>query len=525
MIRSDHHVGLRVLGGVLLAILCLPLLYLIVRSSDLGVDAARAVFTRSQTWWALARTVVLGLGVAAACVTLSVPLAWLTHATDLPGRRAFRIILNLPLAVPSYVSAFVVIATLAPGGWLYQLAQYVGVTPDIYGGWGAFLALLYTYPFALLSIQAALGRTDPRIWESARILGAGPRQAFWRVVMPGLRPAMASGGLLVALYAIGDFGAVSLSRYQSLSYIIYIREKSLFDRDEATFLALLLISVATLLVASLLVLRGRTDQATTTHGSHRTWPVIALGAWRWPSFALCLAVAGVGVALPMALVVYWLWRGVRQGHDLSFPVAELSNSLILSAGGAALIVSLALIPAIVNRYARGRRQRGMHMLTHIGYALPGIVVALALVSFATAYAYPLYQTFSLLMLAYVIRFFPLAIHTVDDAVASHNRGLFLAARSLGCSPIAASVRVIVPAMKPAILAGFLAVFIAVLKELPVTLLLSPIELTTLATRIWSLTEDAYYSQVAPAVLILLALAVAGLLLAPDTRPRPGGRRG
>lgn len=526
MATSAHDASRRAFLFALLGILCIPLGYLIVRASALGLDAAAAVLVQRQIAWALGRTLLLGLGVAVACVVLSLPLAWLTHATDLPGRRVFRLLLNLPLAVPSYVSAFVVILTLAPGGWLYESLASMGIRIQVYSTWGTIVALLFTYPYALLAIQAALTRMDPRLWESARSLGATPWQAFFRVVVPGLRSAMASGGLLVSLYTIGDFGAVSLMRYESLSYLVYVRHKSLFDRNEAVFLALLLAVVATALVVLLLVARGRAARALTTHGSHRRWPVIHLGAWRWPGFALCLVVVGFGAILPIVVVVLWLWRGVRLGHEIAFPTTEALHTLELGVAAAVLIVVLALVPTLVHRYAglasgygKRTRTRALHLITHVGYALPGIVVALAMVSFATTYVFSLYQTLTLLTIAYVIRFFPLAIHVLDDAITAQNPGLFLAARSLGASAPAAWRRVVLPTIRPALFAALLAVFIAVIKELPVTLLLSPIGFTTLATRIWSLTEDAYYSAVAPIVLVLLGLAMVGLLLSPDTRRR------
>jgi iron(III) transport system permease protein len=526
--RIERQIPLRALSVALLAVLCLPLGYLIVRGWDLGPDQARAALAQGHTLRGLGRTLLLGLGVALSCLTLALPLAWLTHATDVPGRRMLRVLLSLPLAVPSYVSAFVVIATFAPGGWLHDSLARIGVTIDVYSTWGTIVALLFTYPFALLAVQAALARTDPRLWESARSLGATPWQAFWRVIFPGLRPALASGGLLVSLYAVGDFGAVSLLRYESLSYLIYVRHKSLFDRHEAVFLALLLTVVASLLVGLLLVARGRISRELSTHGSARAWPVIRLGRWRWPGLIFCLIVLGFGAALPVGVVMAWLIRGLRLGHDIAVPAREALTSLELGASAAVVIVILAMIPALLGRYAGrgagygpGKRGGALHVITHAGYALPGIVVALAMVSFATTYMYSLYQTVTLLLIAYVIRFFPLAVHVVDDAVAAQNPGLFLAARSLGQSALGAWRKVVLPGIRPAIVAGLLAVFIAVIKELPVTLLLSPMDFATLATRIWWLTEDAYYSAVAPTVLVLLGIAIAGLLLSPDTRRRRG----
>src|SRR5690606_5879608 len=158
------------LSAALGALVAAPAIYLIARVE--GGELAAAL-GRAATWWAIARTLGLALGAAAACVALSLPLAWLTHATDLPGRRWFRVLLNLPLAVPSYVGAFVVVALLAPGGALYGAWTALGVG-EIYGGAGALLALMFSFPLALLPLQASLARADPRLWESARSLGASP---------------------------------------------------------------------------------------------------------------------------------------------------------------------------------------------------------------------------------------------------------------------------------------------------------------------------------------------------------------
>ena len=491
----------------------------------LGVWVARSdisvfeLLRSGKTWTAIVRTLGLGAAAATLAVAISVPIAWLTHATDLPGRRVFRVVLNLPLAVPSYVGAFVIVAMLAPGGVLEPTWTALGL-PSVYGGIGATMALLFSYPLALLPLQAALARTDPRLWESGRSLGHSPWSCFRLIILPTLRPSMATGALLIGLYAIGDFGAVSLMRFKSLSYLIYVRYKSLFDRDEAAALSLILVAVAVLIVLVLQVARGRVNAALSSTGTQRTWPTIELGGWRWPAFAFCFAVAFIGVGLPLYVVGSWLVRGLRLGLEISVPWSAIANSVRLGLFAGLTLVLFALIPALGFRYGgrsahqRGSEGRGFAMLTNIGYALPGIVVALAIVWLAATRLPSLYQTVALLIIAFVIRFYPLALQTLQEAIAAQNRGLFWAARAMGRGPIAASWQVVLPNARPALAAAFLAVFVAVIKELPLTLLLSPPGYETLSTQIWMLTEDAYFAAVSPVVFSMLFIATVVLLMSP-----------
>jgi iron(III) transport system permease protein len=498
-------------------------------------DYSVAVLWDPQTWWATLRTVGFGALVATLCVGLALPLAWCTHCTDLPYRRFFQVALNLPLAVPSYVSAYVIVATLGHGGWLHWLVEPLGVAtmPDLRGPLGATLALLWCYPFALLLIQAALARTDPRLWEAALSLGLTPGRAFRTVVLPHLRPALAAGALLIALYAVSDFGAVSLLRFKTLSFIIYLRHDSVLDtfQREAVFLSVLLVAVAVLFVAGIEATRGKVTASLTSQAGHRTWPVVRLGVWRLPATLFCGAVVLLGVALPVVVVLWWLGRGVALGHEIQIPWSAAGISAGLAIGAALLAVGAATVPALLGRFGHSSEAKTVRRAALMGYALPGIVVGLALVSLVTSHAFVLYQTTALLVAAYIIRFVPLALDTLGESLLAQNRRIYDAARSLGCTPTSAVIRVVLPMSRPAMWAGFLAVMIAVIKELPITLMLAPIQIDipgmgavrfdTLAMRIWTLTVDEFLSQVAPVVLILLVLAAGGLLLRPDTaRLRP-----
>lgn len=511
--RDAHH-ALHLSSLVVAGLMLLPVGWLVLHAAELLDEPAASAFFSAETREALWAGLILAVGVTVASVAVAVPLGWLTHATDLPFRRAFRVLLNLPLAVPSYVTGFVVVAAFGPAGWAQEV---LGRTiADVYGYWGAWLALLFTYPYALIPVQAALARMDPRQWDAARSLGATPVRAFASVVLPRLRGAIGAGGLLVALYAMSDFGAVSLLRYESLSYVIYVRYRSLFDKEEAIFLALLLALVALAFIVVYRFVRGNAD-GRGVQATARIWPVVPLGRWRWPAFGFCALVVAAGLGLPVATVGVWLVRGLGQGNTLGDVTTETWTTLGVGTVAALITVGIALIPALVGRFGNPRLARAVHASSHVGYALPGIVVALSLVFFAIRFAGPFYQTTALLVFAYVVRFLPLAVGVLEDGLDAQNPRLYDAARSLGCPPVAAWGRVVLPCAGTAVIAGLLIVFMSVIKELPATLLLSPLDFSTLATRIWSLTEEAFFTAAAPPVLILVVLAGAALWLRPNPR--------
>ncbi|MFQ5878994.1 MAG: ABC transporter permease, partial [Dehalococcoidia bacterium] len=212
-------------AAVVAAGMLLPLAYLVLRALGAGSEPWDLLL-RTRTLHILVRTASLTAAVTASSIAIAVPLAWLTARTDLPLRRLWAVLTVLPLAIPSYVGGFVVVAALGPKGMLQGLLSPLGVErlPEIYGFPGALLTLtLLSYPYALLTVRAALRGLDPALEEASRSLGYGPWRTFRRTTLPHLRPAIAAGGLLVALYTLHDFGAVSLLRYETFTWAIYLQ--------------------------------------------------------------------------------------------------------------------------------------------------------------------------------------------------------------------------------------------------------------------------------------------------------------
>ncbi|MBI2916450.1 MAG: iron ABC transporter permease [Chloroflexi bacterium] len=500
-----------VAGAVLL-----PLAYLLVRTLGAGDEVWRLLF-RARTLLVLGRSLSLAGAVAATTVALALPLAWLTARTDLPWRRLWAVLTSLPLVIPSYVGALVAVSALGPRGMLQGLlARPFGVDrlPEIYGFPGAWLVLsLLSYPYVLLNLRAALGRLDPALEEASRSLGHSAWATFRRVTLPHLRPALAAGALLVALYTLSDFGAVSLLRFETFTWAIYLQYQTSFDRTLAAALGLVLVVFAIGLLVLEGASRGRSRYYRSTAGAVRPPAVARLGKWRWPAVALCALVVLGAVALPLSVLGYWLVRGLLAGQALAPLGRATVNSLYVSGMAAAVVLVAALPVAVLSVRYRVWVVALLERASYVGFATPGIVVALALVFFGARYATPIYQTLALLVFAYGVLFLPTAVGAVRSSLLQINPNLEDAARSLGRTPFRAFAGITLPLIRPGLAAGAALVFLLTMKELPATLLLSPIGFKTLATSIWSSASEAFFARAAaPALLLVLASSLSLALM-------------
>ncbi len=526
--RRRPPVPLAAAAVAVVALVSLPLGYLVVRVAERGPDAW-SVLGRHHIFDLVAQTMVLVGLVTGAAVLLGVALAWLVTRTDLPGRRFWAVAAALPLVIPSYVAALSLLAAFGPRGFLQQvLERPFGVerVPEVYGLGGAALALtIATYPYVYLLVAAALRDLDPALEEASRGLGRSRVQTFRRVTLPLLRPPIGAGALLVALYTLSDFGAVSLMQYSSLTRAIFLQYRSLFDRTPAAALSLVLVLLATIVLILEGYWRGRARHHRPSPGAARAPRPVRLGRWRWPALGFCAGVVGFGLGLPLAVIGYWLERAVSLDRELSDVWSAAASSLLISALAAGVAVAAALPVALLAvRYPAGWT-RSLERLSYASNALPGIVIALSLVFFAARYAGVVYQTLALLVLAYLVRFFPLAVAGTHSTLLRVDPRLEEAARGLGKSPRRAFATVTAPLLAPGLLAGAALVFLSTMKELPATLLLAPIGFETLAVEVWTATTVGAYSSAAlPALLlVLLSAPIVYLLTAcgPTEMDAPG----
>jgi iron(III) transport system permease protein len=492
-----------------------PLLYLIWRNVT-GDEDLVDLYLSEATLVPLRNTLALAVATALSTAIVGTGLAWLTTRSDLPLRRLWAALSPLPLVFPSFVGGLALMAAVAPGGLLDAPLGWVGVEatrPE--GFWGAWLVLtLFTTPYVLLPVAARLVALPPSLEESARLLGRRPWGVFRTVVLPQISGAIAAGALLVFLYTVSDFGVVVLLRYETLTRAIYTNR--LLDRDQSAALSLLLAVVALAVVAGERTIARRRHRGT-LEGVPTARPLrVPLGRWRLPALVAVLAWVGLALGGPLASLGLWAWRGLtgetsnlasgdRALGDLVEPALNTAGISLVTA----LVAIAVLLPlAYLSARHRARAADLANGLVATGFGLPALVVALSLVFWSRQLpeAWGLYQSFTMLVFAYVVHLGAQSLRTAQVAVGSVPRRLDESARVLGAGRLRRFATVELPLMLPGLAAGAGLVLLSTMKELPITLLTSPLGFETLATRIWEDAEAVFLAEAGLASLVLVALS-------------------
>ncbi len=340
--------------------------------------------------------------------------------------------LALPLVIPSFVGAASFVLAFAKGGLLDQFLP-ADRLPDVRGMPGAVLVLtLLSYPYVYLPVSARLVSLPPSLEETARLLGHRPAQVMRRVVLPQCHASIAAGSLFVALYTVSEFGAVQFVQFDTLTRRLY--SAMLRAPDVATAMGLVLGVLAIVITVAERLVARRAGPAGVISG--RQALRVSLRGWRWPSFAFAGGVVVLALVAPVSVLAWWVIRGTANGAARSVdPDLLLPTWHSAQAGVIAALVAIALVLPLAFATVRHRdRIAGTAGgLVVAGFALPGLVTAFALVTWARGTS--LYTTFALLIAAYVLHFGGQALRAAQAAVAAVPSRTGEAARLLGAGPL------------------------------------------------------------------------------------------
>lgn len=480
------------LPALIIALLALsPIVILFILASD------SVQFFDAYNLRVLSNTLLLMVLSVVGAVLLGVPLAILTTYVRLPWQTFWLIVLVAPLAMPSYLGAFTFYAAFGAGGEINNL--FGVVTPSVNGLAGAVLIMtLYTYPFVLLTTRASLSNLDASQVYAARTLGMSMTASLLKVVLPRVINGIAAGALLVAMYALSDFGTPAIMNFDTFTRVIFV-EYNAFGLSQAAMLSLQLLTI----VALVLFLESRFKGTKERPSSHLSfWP----NRWQtWLLLGLVIPIVLLSIVLPLTVFFLWLWREGSGNFEMSLAWNSTYASIL------AAIVAVVLALPVVYAALKGKFGRITERLVYIGFGVPGIVMGTSLVYLGLQLPL-LYQTLALLVIAYVLRFLPLAVGTIRSTTENIDNSLLDAARVLGSSKSEAFKRITLPLTLRGIIAGAALVFLEVMRELPATLMLGPIGFETLATYMWRVYEAGYFGKAAVPGLLLILISILALAL-------------
>jgi iron(III) transport system permease protein len=486
-----------VLAIIVVLIALIPLGFVVASTVTTSGGEIRRLLLRPRVGELLGNTVRLVVGGVLVSALLGAGAAWLVERTDLPGRRVWATVLVAPLAVPAFVNSY---------GW-------VSLTSAVEGFGGAVLICSMSYyPLVFLPVAAALRGLDPALEDTASALGLSRFAVLVRVVLPQLRPALLGGSLLVGLHLLAEFGALQMLRFPTFTTAVYDQYRSSFNGPAATMLAGVLVLLCLVLLVGEQTARGRRRLARVGSGARRESTRVRLGPWAIPAVLGLVGLAVLALGVPVGSLAHWLVTG----SSTAFPAASLATATLTSLGLGAVAAVVTVVAALPVAYLAVRFPRLASTLlergTYTANALPGIVVALALVTVAIRFAQPIYQSTLLLVVAYAIMFLPRGVVSARAALAQAPPLLDDVSASLGVGPVRTFVRVTLPLIAPGLASGAALVFIAAGTELTATLLLSPIGTTTLATSFWGSSSSLAYGAAAPYAALMIALSMPATFL-------------
>jgi len=509
----------------LAALLVVPIIAVFVAASGDSGDLWNHLFQTVLPRY-VANTLTLMAGVSIVTLVFGVSTAWIVTAYEFTGRRYVEWMLLLPAAVPAYLVAYTYTDFLEYAGPVqgalrdlfgWQSARDYWF-PEIRSMGGAMIVIgAVLYPYVYMMTRTAFLLTPGTLFETAKVSG---RDTFWAVALPLARPAIVAGLALVLMETLSDFGTVEYFAIETLTlgiFNVWLGMNSLPAAAQIAVVAFLFI-IALLVVE--LMARARRRYTDTTKRSVPLPPEDAKG-WRGIiCLTICLLPILIGFVLPVGVLLSFILQGQSIGFDATVTQAAL-NSVSIAAAVALLVMSIATFMALVARYQSGPFVQRTTALASIGYAFPGTILAIGVVTAGGAFDHGLSTlasavfgipnvtllsgTVFLVILACVVRFQAIGYGAMTSGIQRLPPNMMHASRTLGCTFSGSVVSVILPLIGKSFIAGGLLVFVDVMKELPMTLLLRPFNFETLATYVYQFAKDELLEEAAlPALMIVVA---------------------
>lgn len=528
-----RYVFMAIIGLFFLVVIVYPLSLVVVKSfsSEAGFTFENYVkiFSESANLKAFWNSIWVSSLSTLICVAVGTILAMLVVRTDIPGKSWLRMLLLLPYGIPPFIGAMAWAQLFGPVGYVSKLYMTLtGATSapwNIYSAAGVVLVLaVYQFPVVFITVSGALGKIDTSLEEAARMSGAGPFRTLIDVTMPLITPAITASALLAFVGCISNFGIPALLGFRARFFVLTTKiysALSIPDMPLATAMAVILaITSGIPLILERRLERGQ-SRYTVIAGKSVRPQTMSLGGWRIPVLIIVVLVslfAGVVPLISMLLTSFLKYWGAplnlanmttsHYKYILDLPMASRAfrNSLFLAVSAATITMAVGALVSYMSVRAKIKGAKTLDFVGTIPYAVPCTMVAIAMILAWSRPPVMLYGTIWVILAAYLVRYMPFSIRTTNATLQQVHVSLEEAARVSGAGWTQTMKDIVMPLIKPGLIAGWILVFMPALRELTMSVLLWSQGAETIGVVIYNM-QDAGYTQIAAALSTIVLLVI------------------
>ena len=478
----------------------------------------------------LSNTFLILMFVSLISVVLGVSCAWLVTMYQFPGKDIFKWLLVMPIAIPTYVSAYIYAGLVEPSGFLFESTENtIGLGKELYNlidlrnMYGViFILSICLYPYVYLLTYSSFKEQSHCAIEVGKSLGLNKGELFRKISIPLARPGIIAGLSLVMMETLAEFGTMDYYGVSTFTTGIYRTWFAFGDDTSALHLASILLTFVFILIILEKYSRGRSRY---NHSSQKSRPIKPINMSMRNSiyaFLWCSLIALLGFIIPIIQLFLWLIDTYSYLFDNEF-LEIIINTITIGSFASVIIVLISIYASYVNRSTDNMYTKFSLKIFSIGYSIPGVVIAVGIIIpitliddlQANIFGSPIFYlsgSFIALLIAYLVRFSTISFNATESGLSKIKNNIDLTAKSFGFSNFMILKNIHIPMMKTTVITALILVFVDIVKELPATLILRPFNFDTLAIHIYELASSEQLSFIASPALMLITIGLIPVII-------------
>ena len=478
----------------------------------------------------LLNTGMIVISVALLTIVIGVSCAWLVTNFTFPGVNVFKWLLVMPIAIPTYVSAYIYAGLFEPSGMIFDSVEnYLGLGKELYdlielrNIYGViFILSVCLYPYVYLLSYSSFKEQSYCALEVGKSLGLSDKELFSRVSIPLARPGIIAGVSLVMMETLAEFGTMDYYGVRTFTTGIYRTWFAFGDETSALHLASILLTFVFIIIIIEKFSRGKSQYVNTSQKSKKIKARDLNGIYGVYACLWCLLFTLLGFILPVIQLLFWLSETYSYIFE-DYYIQVIKNTVSIATIASIIIVLISIYSSYINRATDNLYIKSSLKIFALGYSIPGVVIAVGIIMPLTMvdnfqariFGSPLYYlsgSFFALVLCYLVRFSTISYNATESGLGKIKKNIDLTVQSFGLSNFSILRKVHIPIMKTTLVTSFILVFVDIVKELPATLILRPFNFDTLAINIYELASSEQLSYIASPSLILILISLIPVIL-------------